>query len=86
MFSQLGGLRQQLADFNSGYVGRDGAKRATHFGRRVGLQIERFQMAWTAIEPEQDTGFGTPVGSICSSPGLAPIGQPQPQRSECADA
>ena len=41
-----------------GDFGLDRLKRPANFGRRVGLEVERFQVAGPAVEPEEDARFG----------------------------
>ena len=51
-----GDLRQQLADLNAGDVGRNDAVGSANIDRGGRLGVERFQMARSAVEPDQDAG------------------------------
>src|SRR3989475_12689827 len=56
LVGQAGQARQQLADIDAGDIRTDWPERPAHFGRSVGLEVERFEMARAAVGPEQDDG------------------------------
>jgi hypothetical protein len=49
--------RQVLANAHASHACGDVLERTAHFARRIGLWIERVEVARTAIEPEQDAGL-----------------------------
>src|SRR5688572_7076265 len=82
----VGSPRQQLADLNPGDFRRDRLKRPAHFSWRSGLEIKRFQMTGTAIEPDQDAGLGFWRDCWrCRSSRAKKREQTKPQKSSSAD-
>jgi hypothetical protein len=93
---------QKLAHLNAWHGGVDRLKRAADFLRRIGLEVERFQVARPAVEPDQDAMLRRrqrrrerPLwrSGICrrtffGQRRLQPqkIGQSQPQCRQSADA
>ncbi len=51
-----------LTEPHAGNRGLDGLKRSANFFRRLRLGIERIELAWRAIEEEDDAMFGAAKG------------------------
>ena len=61
----LGSARQMLADVQARHAGADRFELAPHFARRIGLRIERVEMAGSTIEPNENARVG--FGGACFS-------------------
>lgn len=58
-------VRQVFANANTGHFCRDGLEFATHFGRRVHLQVIHVLMRWPAWHVDHDDCFArTPLASL----------------------